>query len=82
MNKWEYHKEVMAHGSISVNRLNELGAEGWNHYDTINNTFFFKRGIAADANTEQAADIIEDETVKTEGKPAIEPQTKKNPKKK
>jgi hypothetical protein len=43
--KWEYLKEATTSGTISVLKLNGLGAEGWENYDHEGNVFFFKREV-------------------------------------
>ncbi len=43
--KYEYKKEVPMRGIISEDRLNELGAEGWDHYLVNGNAHFFKRVV-------------------------------------
>ena len=42
---WEYTKGYTNSGTISVEKLNELGALGWEHYNTVGNVFFFKRVV-------------------------------------
>lgn len=43
MIQWEYHKEVSA--VINVQKMNELGAQGWEHYLSTGNIHLFKRQI-------------------------------------
>ncbi len=44
MYKWEY-QVVFSVTSIPVAKLNELGAEGWEHYFSSGNANYFKRHI-------------------------------------
>lgn len=41
---WEYERELTTGGFLSVEKLNEMGAQGWENYAIIGNVYFFKRG--------------------------------------
>lgn len=49
-NTWEYCIEFCA-TALSVKRLNELGADGWEHYAVSGNAYYFKRLVKVKEET-------------------------------
>lgn len=55
---WEYHKEATTGGALPVEKLNALGKEGWEHYNTVGNIYFFKReSLSTGTNGDLAHDM-------------------------
>lgn len=42
---YEYKKELPEHGIIGIERLNELGARGWDNYAVHGGVFYFKKEL-------------------------------------